>query len=397
VTSRAAPPIVAAVRRDEPGAPGVDELAELEALGRRRGRRVLETAQGARIRLDGREVVSFSSNDYLGLANHAALREAAHEAIDRWGFGAGASRLIVGNSGAHEELEAAVREWLGRPAARVFGSGYAANTGVIATLAGAGDVIFSDELNHASIIDGCRLSRARVRVFRHRDLAHLEALLREDRGRRRIVVSESLFSMDGDVADVAALVAIARSHGAITIVDDAHAIGAMGAGGQGLAGPDVDVVIGTFGKALGGAGAFAACSEPVAELLWNRARPLVFSTAMPPVVAAAATAAIRIVRSPDGDAMRHALRQRVELLGRGVTAIAPVMVGDDRRVMECTQRLLEAGLFVQGIRPPTVPEGTARLRVALSASLEIEDVLRLRSALDELMEAGLVPRGTAMR
>jgi 8-amino-7-oxononanoate synthase len=382
------------VRRDDLGA---DELAELERLGRRRGRRVLESPQGARVRLDGREVVNFSSNDYLGLASHPALRAAAHAAIDRWGVGAGASRLIVGNSEAHEQLEADVRAWLRRPAARIFGSGYAANTGVIATLAGRDDVIFSDELNHASIIDGCRLSRARVRVFRHRDLGHLEAALREERGRRRFVVSETLFSMDGDVADVDGLVALARAHDAIAIVDDAHAIGAWGDGGRGLAGPGPDVVVGTFGKALGVGGAFAAATEAVAELLWNRARSLVFSTAIPPMVAAAASAAVAWVQSADGDAARQSLQDRIAEAKLGSRQIAAVVIGDDVRAMECTRRLLEDGLFVQGIRPPTVPEGTARLRVSMTAAHVPEDIARLRGALHRLETDGLVPRGTGAR
>ena len=377
----------ARVRRDDLGA---DELAELERRGRRRGRRVLESPQGARIRLDGRDVISFSSNGYLGLANHPALRAAAHAAIDRWGVGAGASRLIVGNSEAHEQLEADVRAWLGRPAARIFGSGYAANTAVIATLAGPDDVVFSDELNHASIIDGCRLSRGRVRIFRHRDLGHLEAALREERGRRRIVVSETLFSMDGDVADVAGLVSLARAHDAITIVDDAHAVGAWGEGGRGLAGPDADVVVGTFGKALGVSGAFVAGGESVAELLWNRARSLVFSTAIPPMVAAAASAAVAIVQSAHGDAMRRNLFERIRGAGLGDRQIAPVLVGDDARAMQCTGRLLDEGLFVQGIRPPTVPDGTARLRVSITAAHAPEDIERLRGALDRLATEGLV-------
>jgi 8-amino-7-oxononanoate synthase len=382
------------VRRDDLGA---DELAELERRGRRRGRRVLESPQGPRVRLDGRDVVNFSSNDYLGLAYHPALREAAHAAIDRWGVGAGASRLIVGNSEAHEQLEADVSAWLERPAARVFGSGYAANTGVIATLAGVDDVIFSDELNHASIIDGCRLSRARVRIFRHRDLGHLEAALREERGRRRIVVSETLFSMDGDVADVEGLVALARSRDAITIVDDAHAVGAWGEHGRGLAGAGPDVVIGTFGKALGAAGAFVAADAPVAELLWNSARSLVFSTALPPMVAAAASAAIAWVQSPDGDAARQSLVNRIREARLGNRQIARVVIGDDARAMECTRQLLEAGVFVQGIRPPTVPEGTSRLRVSITAAHEPADIARLRTALDRLELDGLVPRGTGAR
>ena len=376
-----------AVSRTEPGE---DELAALEAAGRRRGRRRVDGPQGPRVILDGREVANFSSNDYLGLASHPALRDAAHDAIARWGVGAGSSRLIVGNGAAHEALEAAVAAWLGRPAARLFNTGYAANTGVIPALAGADDVVLSDELNHASIIDGCRLSRARVMVYRHRDLGHLEELLRAAGGRRRVVVSESLFSMDGDRVDVDALAEVARAHDAMTIVDDAHAVGVLGEQGRGLAGA-ADVVIGTFGKALGSFGAFVAGSEVIAELLWNRARPLVFSTGLPPVVAAAARAAVDLVQTPAGDAMRHHVALRVARLG-AASHIMPVLVGDDRRVMALTERLLERGIYVQGIRPPTVPDGTARLRVSINAAQPLADVDRLAAELATLD----VPRETWM-
>jgi 7-keto-8-aminopelargonate synthetase-like enzyme len=208
------------------------------------------------------------------------------------------------------------------------------------------------------------------------------------------VVTESLFSMDGDVADVRATVALARAHGAMTIVDDAHAVGAWGPAGRGLAGAEPDVVVGTFGKALGGAGAFVAASEAVAELLWNKARPLVFSTAMPPVVAAAATAAVRLVQAADGDALRQKLYTLIEQAGLGETQIAPVHVGDDRRVMEATAQLLEIGIFAQGIRPPTVPVGTARLRVSITATHDSADISRLREAVARLAELGFVPRET---
>jgi len=376
-----------AVSRTEPGS---DELAALEAVGRRRGRRRVDGPQGPRVMLDGREVANFSSNDYLGLANHPALRAAAHDAIERWGVGAGSSRLIVGNGAAHEELEAAVATWLGRPSARLFNSGYAANTGVLPALAGADDVVLSDELNHASIIDGCRLSRARVLIYRHGDLGHLEELLRTAGGRRRVVVSESVFSMDGDRIDVAALAALARAYDAISIVDDAHAVGVLGARGTGLA-EAADLVVGTFGKALGSFGAFVAGSEPVAELLWNRARPLVFSTGLPPMVAAAARAAVSLVQTAEGDALRYDVATRVERL-RGESHILPIVIGDDRRVMAVTERLLDRGFYVQGIRPPTVPEGTARLRVSISAAQDLGDVDRLAGELAAID----VPRETRM-
>jgi 8-amino-7-oxononanoate synthase len=360
-----------------------EQLAELAARGRLRGHRQLTTPQGTHVELDGRSVVNCSSNDYLGLANHPALRAAAHAAIDRWGVGAGSSRLVVGNTALHDELEAAVAAWLGRPAARLFASGFAANTGVIPALVGDGDEVFSDELNHASIIDGCRLSRAAVRVYRHRDLGQLEALLRAPARGRRLVVTESLFSMDGDRADLTGLVAIAQAHGAMTLVDDAHALGACGPAGVGLAPAEVDLVVGTFGKALGSFGAFVAGRRDAMEWLWNRARPLVFSTGLPPAVCAASLAGIAVVQSGEGDLLRTELARCVTGMS-GASHIIPIVAGDDRLVMRWTESLLEAGYFVQGIRPPTVPDGTARLRVSLSAKLTAVEVMGLRQHLATL-------------
>jgi 8-amino-7-oxononanoate synthase len=357
----------------------LDELRELVAVHRLRVPRVRDGAPGAVVRLDGRDVLNFASNDYLGLAGDPRLIRAAAAALDDGGTGAGASRLIVGNHRQHTMLEAAVTDWLGCGGVALFSSGYAANVGVLSALLNGGAVVFSDELNHASIIDGCRLSRAEITVFRHRDIAALEAALCAREGRRRIVVSESLFSMDGDLADVEAIAALCKRHDAAFILDEAHAIGVIGPEGRGLAalhGVVPDVVIGTFGKALGGFGAFAATSRAVADLLWNKARPLVFSTGLPPSIPAAATAAIEIVRGVDGEHRRARLTRharRLRTLVRGIagapaSAIAPLVIGDDRAAMRCTERLLADGIFIQGIRPPTVPPGTARLRVGLSAA-----------------------------
>jgi 8-amino-7-oxononanoate synthase len=356
----------------------LDELRELDALHRRRVPRVRDGAPGAVVRLDGRDVLNFASNDYLGLAGDPRLIRAAAAALDDAGTGAGSSRLIVGNHRHHVMLEAAVADWLRCGGVRLFNSGYAANVGVLTAVLRAGDVVFSDELNHASIIDGCRLSRAEITVFRHRDIAALEAALLAREGRRRIVVSESLFSMDGDLADVEAIAALCKRHDAAFVLDEAHAVGVIGPEGRGLAalhGVVPDVVIGTFGKALGGFGAFAATSRAVADLLWNKARPLVFSTGLPPSVPAAAQAAIEIVRGADGEhrrarLARHARRLRALVRGIGgapASAIAPLVLGDDRAAMRCTERLFAEGIFIQGIRPPTVPPGTARLRVGLSS------------------------------
>jgi 8-amino-7-oxononanoate synthase len=371
------------------------ELAELGAAHRLRVPRVIDGMQGPVVVVDGREVINFAANDYLGLAGDPRLIRAACSALDEAGAGVGASRLIIGNHREHVALEAAVADWLQYGGVRLFNAGYAANVGVLTSLLRAGDVVFSDELNHASIIDGCRLSRAEIAVFPHRDLAALEAALAQRRGGRRIVVSESLFSMDGDIADVEAIAALCRRHGAAFVLDEAHAIGVLGPEGRGVAaqhGVTPDVVIGTFGKALGAFGAFAATSKAIAELLWNRARPLVFSTGLPPSVPAAARAAVEIVRSSDGDARRttlanHARRLRARVAGIGgamTSAIAPLVIGDDRAAMRCTERLLGAGLFVQGIRPPTVPNGTARLRVGLSSAHSAQHLEILCKSLNEL-------------
>jgi 8-amino-7-oxononanoate synthase len=379
------------------------ELRELEARHRLRVPRVVDGMHGPRVTLDGVEVINAASNDYLSLAGDRRLARAAVNALDEYGTGAGASRLITGTHRRHVALEHALADWLQCGAARLFNTGYAANV-VVTALLRPGDVVFSDELNHASIIDGCRLSRADVVVFRHLDLAALEHALATRTGRRRIVISETLFSMDGDVADVAALAALCKRHDAALILDEAHAIGVWGPEGRGIAaeaGVVPDVLIGTCGKALGGFGAFAATSSAIADLLWNRARPFVFSTALPPSVAAAVHAAIEIVRGTEGEERRrnlvaHASELRLMfgraastfvLGGHARSAIAPVIVGGDQRVMAISAALLEKRVFVQGIRPPTVAEGTARLRISLCAGHSAEDIQRVASTLGDVCKS----------
>ena len=361
------------------------ELAQLDAIHRLRVPRILDGTQGPVVTVDGVEVSNFASNDYLGLAGDPRIARAAMASLESDGAGAGASRLIIGNHRRHVALEAAVADWMRCSGVRLFNTGYAANVGVITTLARAGDIVFSDELDHASIIDGCKLAKAECVVYPHGNLPALERALERHRGNRRLVISESLFSMDGDLADVGALVELCRRHRAALILDEAHACGALGPEGRGaaaMAGVVPDVVVGTFGKALGTFGAFAATTRAIADLLWNRARPFVFSTGLPPSVSASTTAAIEIVRGTDGDARRrtlaaHARRFR-ELVphagGSPESAIAPVRVDDDQKVMQVTARLLEDRVFVQGIRPPTVPVGTSRLRVSLSARHELAHV-----------------------
>jgi len=372
------------------------ELKQLEAIGRLRVPRVVDGPQGARITLDGTQVLDLASNDYLSLANDPRLVKAAHAALDEDGVGAGASRLISGNHRRHAELERSIAEWMRVGAVRLFGSGYAANVGAIGALLGPDDVVFSDELNHASLIDGCRLAKAQVVVFPHRDLSSLDESLKARQGRRRVVISESLFSMDGDLADVEGLATVAKKHGAALMLDEAHAIGARGPEGRGVAaglGIVPDVLVGTCGKALGVYGAFVATTPAIAKLLWNRARSLVFSTALPPMISAAVLAAVEVVRSSEGDARRRTLAERARqwrgrvrgLGGHDDSAIAPLIVGDDQRAMEISARLFERRVFVQGIRYPTVPEATARLRMSLHANHTAQDLEIAAVALNDAM------------
>jgi glycine C-acetyltransferase/8-amino-7-oxononanoate synthase len=373
-------------------------LDELREAGLYRELRVIESAQGPRVRLDGREVVLLCSNDYLGLADHPALRRAAAESAERWGTGAGASRLVSGNMAPHRELEDQLAEFKGYERCVLFGSGYLANVGVIAALAGRGDVIFSDALNHASIVDGCRQSRAETIVYGHGDLDALEEGLRRGAGGRALVVTDAVFSMDGDLAPLADIVELARQYGASVMVDEAHAMGVVGPEGRGLVAElglegEVEVVIGTLSKALGSYGAFACCTEEMAEFLINRARTLIFSTALPPPTVAAALAGLELLRDEPAILRRlwgNARLLRAELAGHGFDVapkqipIVPLVIGDARAAVEVSERALRDGVFAQAIRPPTVPAGTSRLRlVATAAHSEHE----LRQAVSTLAAA----------
>lgn len=364
------------------------ELDELAAHHRLREPRTFEGPHGRTVSLDGRALLSLSSNDYLGLASDARLVAAAVQAVRDDGLGAGASRLISGTRTSHRAAEERLAEWLGYPAALLFSSGYAANLGLLQAFASSEDVVFSDALNHASLIDGCRLSRARVHVYRHLDTDHLAALLRAHRAphRRAFICSETLFSMDGDEAPLAALRALATEHDASLILDEAHALGVFGPAGRGLAaeaGVSPDVLVGTLGKALGTAGAFVATQRSAVRLLENRARSFVFSTAPPPALARVTTEAVDLCRA--GDSLRARLLANARRLRAGLLAlgwhvlpgrspILPILVGDDALAMELSARLLEAGLFVHGIRPPTVPPGTARLRLTVLATHTDDDL-----------------------
>lgn len=380
------------------------ELAALAAAGLKRRMRPVDGPQAAELVVDGRRALNFSSNNYLGLANHPALANAAFAATQQHGVGSGASRLIAGSLAPHRKLERELAAWLGAEAALLFNSGYQANVGIVSSLVGPEDAIFSDALNHASLIDGSRLSRAAVHVYAHHDTAALERALIQTDARRKLVLTESMFSMDGDVAKLGEIRRIASLHGAMMLVDDAHAIGALGVEGRGLAwGLDADLVVGTLGKAFGVAGAFVVGAAPVIELLIQRARSFIFSTAMPTAVSAAAGEALALVRGGEGELRRTLLRSRTEQLHAGLkdlglrpaapSHIQPIFVrgGEAADAMTVSESLLMRGLFVQGIRPPTVPRGTSRLRVSLMSShkeAHVDSLLRgLSSVRESLVSA----------
>ena len=361
--------------------------------------RPIQGAQSARVQMEGKEVILLSSNNYLGLAEHPALREAGIRALERYGCGAGASRSISGTMELHRALEERIARFKGCEAALVFSTGYLANIGLLTTLVEDGDVIVSDEFNHASIVDGCRLSRAEVWVYRHRSMDHLEALLRRSSHRRRLIVTDGVFSMEGDIAPLAEIRGLADQFGALVMVDDAHATGVLGEGGRGTAEHcgltgRVEIQMGTLGKALGGFGAYVAGTKDLIDCLINRCRTFMYTTALPPAVAAMALAALEIVeREPQRRTrlwentarFRKGLQHLGFDTGISETPICPVIIGDNALTMEADRRLLARGVFAQGLRPPTVPPNSSRLRAALMATHTAED---LDSALDAFAEVG---------
>jgi 8-amino-7-oxononanoate synthase len=357
-------------------------LAELRALGLQRRTRLVSGPQGPHILLDGKPVLLLCSNNYLGLADHPQVREAAADAAMRWGVGAGASRLVSGTMTVHRRLEERLAAFKRRESALLFGSGYLANAGTISALARPGDVIFSDELNHASIIDGCRLARAEVWVYDHCDPEHLEWEIVKAEGRGALIVTDSVFSMDGDVAPLTEIVELAQRYRLRTLVDEAHGTGTLGPGGRGAlaeAGLEdqVDVIVGTLGKSLGSYGAFVACDEVMARYLVNAARTFIFSTALPPPSAAAALAALGLLEADprrvqklatNAGALRRALQAEGFDVGGARTQILPLVIGDAALAMRICEIAVKRGVFAQAIRPPTVPAMTSRLRLAVMAT-----------------------------
>jgi 8-amino-7-oxononanoate synthase len=369
-----------------------DQCARIAAAGQWRRTRDLDSAGPAGDLMDDgmlRRVVSFASNDYLGLTQHPAVVAAAHAALDRWGAGSGAARLIVGSRPVHSQLEGELAAWKDSERALVFPTGFAANLGVLSTLATPAVRVCSDELNHASIIDGCRLGRGDVHVYPHRDVDAVDRLL--EGTERSIVVTDTVFSMDGDVAPVDDLIDVCTRHGALLVLDEAHAV----------LGPDVrvpddaDVLrVGTLSKTLGSLGGFVAGPTEFIDLLVNRARPFIFTTASTPADTAAALAALRVLRSAEGETLRATLRRHIERIAPGhPSPIIPVVLGDEARALAASAALLERGLLVPAIRPPTVAPGTSRLRIALSAAHTDDQVALLADALREtIVEPPDLPR-----
>jgi 8-amino-7-oxononanoate synthase len=359
-----------------------ERLDDLRERGLYRRMRLVSGPQGPRVLLDGKPVLLLCSNNYLGLADHPRVREAAAEAAMRWGVGAGASRLVSGNMTVHRRLETELAEFERSQACVLFGSGYLANAGIVSALAREGEVVLSDALNHASIVDGCRLAKARTFIYEHCDMEHLEHGLREASGRAALIVTDGVFSMDGDIAPLPEIVELARRYDARVMVDEAHGTGAIGPGGRGAVAAagledEVDVVVGTLGKTLGSYGAYACCDAEMAEYLVNSARTLIFSTALPPPAVAGALAALELLRSQpqrvdklqrNARVLRQALEAEGLSSGHSETQIVPLVVGDASAAVAACEKALRKGVFAQAIRPPTVPEGTSRLRLAVMAS-----------------------------
>jgi 8-amino-7-oxononanoate synthase len=357
-------------------------LSDIRDRGLYRRMRMISGPQGPRVLLDGRPVLLLCSNNYLGLADHPRVREAAAEAAMRYGAGAGASRLVSGNMRIHRRLEERLADFKGYRSALLFGSGFLANTGVVQALARPGEVVFSDALNHASIVDGCRLAGAETFVYDHADVDHLAWGLREAEGRGSLIVTDGVFSMDGDVAPLTDIVEIARRHDARVMVDDAHGTGTIGPAGRGSVAAagledEVDVLVGTLGKSLGSYGAYVCCDRSMAKYLVNTARTLIFSTALGPPQVAAAMAALELLREEprrverlqrNARVLRETLAEQGLPTADGDTPIVPAIVGDADTAVATSERALERGVFAQAIRPPTVPDGSSRLRLTVMAS-----------------------------
>jgi glycine C-acetyltransferase len=384
-----------------------EALAQLERDGLHRSLRLLQGEQLPRARFDGKDVINLSSNNYLGLTTHPKMREAAIQAVRTLGVGSGSVRTIAGTMDLHMELERRIAAFKKTEASVVFQSGFAANAGTVSALLGKGDLILSDELNHASIIDGARLSRADIKVFPHRDVSALERLLDETREvKRRLVITDGVFSMDGDIAPLPKIAALARAHGAIMMIDDAHSSGVLGRSGRGTVDHfdvhgQVDVQVGTLSKAIGVLGGYVCGSKSLIDFLYHRARPFLFSTSHPPAVAAACLTAFDVLEEEperierlwvNTKRFKAGLKRLGFDTGSSETPITPIMVGEADRAMRFSDRLFERGVFAQGIGFPTVAKGRARLRTIVTATHSDEDLDRALSILGDVgRELGVIP------
>ena len=382
-----------------------DELTALDENGLRRYRRTLDSAQSAHVTADGKKTIAFCSNDYLGLANHPELIAAAQAGAAQYGVGAGASHLVLGHSRAHQELEQQLAAFVNLPRALLFSTGYMANLGIVTALLGRDDAVFADRLNHASLNDACLLSRATFKRYAHNDLEQLERLLADTKAKRKLIVADAVFSMDGDMAPVPALLALAERYDAWLLLDDAHGFGVLGANGRGVlehfgvtgVRSARIIYMATLGKAAGVSGAFVAGDETMIETLMQRARTYIYTTAMPPLLACAVSRSLELIAA--GAPLRQQLGDNIIQLKqiltdvlpanwrclRSITAIQPLVIGDNRAAVAMAETLAARGILVPAIRPPTVAPGTARLRISLSAAHTADDVGAL---CDALIDAG---------
>ncbi|OGC33981.1 8-amino-7-oxononanoate synthase [candidate division WOR-1 bacterium RIFOXYB2_FULL_48_7] len=368
------------------------ELADLQARGLSRSFKSVENISGTKITINGRKLINFCSNNYLGLADDPQIKAQACAAIQAFGFGAGAARLVSGNTILHDQLEEKLARFKNRAAALTFSTGYLANLGVINTLVNENDTIIIDRLNHASIIDACRLSRAKLQVYEHLNMTSLEKILqRSAKFRQRLIVTDAVFSMDGDIAPLPEIIKLAKAYQAITLVDEAHSTGVLGETGQGieeyfgLTG-QIDIIMGTLSKALGSLGGFIAGSQKLIDYLRNKSRPFIYTTALPPSACAAALAALKLIEE-DSCLVRNLKRNTTLLSPQSATPIIPVIIGQADQAVALAEKFFDRGIFLSAIRPPTVPAGSSRLRITVTAAHTKEEIACLASSLQELIPA----------
>ncbi|MCF6154711.1 MAG: 8-amino-7-oxononanoate synthase [Candidatus Brocadia sp.] len=373
----------------------LDELNTLKDRTLLREYKTIESPQNPYIQINGKSYLSFCSNNYLGLANHPKIKQAAIAAIHQYGWGTGASRLVSGTMTLHQELEAKIAEFKGAEAALLFPTGYMANLGALCALVSKGDIVLGDKLNHASIIDGCRLSGAEFRIYPHKDVSQLESLLQRSSGyRRKLVVTDSVFSMDGDTAPLTEIAGIAKKYNAIIMVDDAHATGVFGKQGKGMIEHyglegKIDIIMGSFSKAIGSIGGFIAGSKDLIDFLKNKARPFIYTTALPPAVCAASLAGLTLIQEDASlmDKLWKNINYLKSQLSKFINTIAvespivPLVIGSAEDAINVSMKLYENGILIPAIRPPTVPQGTSRLRISLMATHTEDDIDKLISTL----------------